>query len=466
MIFNPKRYQTIAAEFLAAHPRCALFLDMGLGKTVVTLGHIDRLIYQEFSARKALVLAPKSVAEDTWTRECAKWDHLQHLRVEKVMGTAKQRIAALERDADIYVTNRENTIWLCEYLDGQWPFDVVVIDELSSFKASNSKRWRCLKKVIAQSDAVIGLTGTPASNGYEDLWAEIYLIDGGERLGRTISAYRLKYFNVGAHKGHIVYEYRLKPGAKNIIDTRLSDICLSMSKEDWLELPPMQSLEVYVHMSKTERKIYDEFQREHIIPLLDGKLSAVDDAESAVLGETAATVSNKLLQMANGNVYDDTGAVFHLHDRKLDALRDIAEAANGDPLLVFYSYRHDLAAIKAAFPDALELKDGDLSANISKWNSGSVPMLLAHPASAGHGLNLQQGGHIIVWYGLTWSLELYQQANARLFRQGQEKKVMVYHILTANTVDERVVRALNSKDATQRGLLDALKNYLAEEARV
>ena len=326
MKFEPKRHQIIAMDFLRTHPRCALFQDMGLGKTVETLTVAKELI-DDFRVDKALVIAPKRVAESTWSSECEKWDHTRDLRVSKVLGSAKQRQAALDTPADIYVINRENTQWLIEYLNGTWPFDLVIIDELSSFKSAQAKRFRMLRRVIKLSEYVWGLTGTPASNGYMDLWAEMFLIDGGEALGKTITSYRSKYFDVGAHKGHIVYEYRLKVGSKANIDKRLSSFCLSMSKADWLQLPDIIYNEVYVKMASSEKRIYDKFKDEKVIPLLEASVSSIEEMDSAVIGGTAAVVSNKLLQMANGAVYDDEGQVFELHEQKLDALAEIVESA-------------------------------------------------------------------------------------------------------------------------------------------
>lgn len=458
MQFEPKRHQEIAIQFLRDHNRCCLFLDMGLGKTVTALTVAKELL-DDFLIDKVLVIAPKRVAEDTWTRESAKWDHLKDLQISKVLGSAKQRKDALEKGADIYVINRENTQWLVEYLNGEWPFDLVIIDELSSFKSSQSKRFRYLRRVIRTSSYVWGLTGTPASNGYEDLWAEIFLIDNGDRLGKSITRYRIDYFTPGAHNGHVVYEYRLKPGAKKLIDSLLSDICLSMSKEDWLQLPPIIYNEVRVRMSPAERKLYDTFKRDKVLPILENAVSTLDNMESAVVGDTAAVLSGKLLQMANGSVYDDNEGVFHLHDRKLDALEELVDVSNGQPILVFYSYKHDLNRIKERFKDAVVLKGSE---DIDRWNKGEIQMLLCHPASAGYGINLQQGSHIIVWFGLPYSLEQYQQSNARLHRQGQEESVIVHHIICDDTLDDRVLSALQRKDVTQRSLLEALKGFLFE----
>lgn len=465
MKYEPKRHQRIAEQFCMTHSHAGLLLDMGLGKTVVTLTVLNRLMYEEFSLNRALVIAPKRVAEDTWSREAEKWDHLSCLRVVKVLGTAKQRTAALAQDGDVYVINRENVVWLVETLGARWPFDGIVIDELSSFKSSRSKRWRALRRVIGAANYVYGLTGTPAPNGYIDLWPEMYLLDRGQRLGRTLGEFRNTYFNPGAHKGHIVYEWRLKPGAKARIDAKLSDLCLSMSKEDWLDLPERTYNTVPVTLSPSARKLYEQFQKEKILPLLRGRDglrlagAGAEDYDSAVLGDMAATVSGKLLQMANGAVYDENGEVFHIHDAKLDALEEIADTNPGQPLLVFYTYKHDLDRIQARFPNAEKIKGGE---TISDWNTGKIPMLLCHPASAGHGLNLQAGGHIIVWFGLPWSLELYQQANDRLHRMGQKQGVIIHHIVARGTLDERVMSVLAGRESTQRGLLDALKAYVEE----
>lgn len=425
---------------------------------MVTLTYVKEQL-DDFAVNKVLVIAPKRVAEDTWTSEKDKWDHLSELRVSKVLGSAKQRLAALEYSADIYVINRENVQWLVDLLGANWPFDLVVIDELSSFKSSQSKRWRSLKRVIKLSPYVIGLTGTPAGNGYTDLWPEIFLIDGGAALGKTLTNFRDTFFYPGMRKGHIVYEWKLKDGAKNAIDSKLRPFCLSMSKEDWLQLPPIIYNDVRVRMSAEERAEYDRLSRDRVLPLLEGKRASVEDMDSAVVGETAAVLSNKLLQMANGAVYDDQGGVFFLHDKKLEALQEIVDASHGQPLLVYYAYKHDAQRIQQHFADAKTL---DSSEDIANWNEGKIPMLLCHPASAGMGLNLQQGGHILVWFGLPWSLELLQQAEARLHRQGQEESVIVHRIICEDTLDEKVLAVLTRKDATQRSLLTALKEYVGE----
>ena len=409
--------------------------------------------------RRALVIAPKNVALNVWKQETEKWDHLRRMKCSLILGTAAERRRALQADADLYVINRENVVWLMDELKGQLPFDMVILDELSSFKSTQAKRWKVLKKPIQSVRYVIGLTGTPAPNGYLDLWPQIYLLDGGERLGRRIGEYRDRYFTMGAHSGHIVYEWRLRIGAQDAINRKLSDLCLSMSSEDWLSLPPVIYNEIPVRMSPAARKKYEQFEKDKVLPLLDGKLSTIEDMDSVVRADTAAVVAGKLLQMANGAVYDDQEGVFHIHDEKIAALTEIMDTNPGENLLVFYSYKHDLKRIKEAIPDAVEFS-GD---QVGAWNSGKIRLLLCHPASAAHGLNLQQGGHIVVWFGMTWSLELYQQANARLQRPGQKESVVIHHLVCKDTIDERVLKALNGKQTTQGALLEALKDYVKEE---
>ena len=463
MRYIPKTHQAYCADYLRAHDHAGLLLDMGLGKTVITLTEADRRLWDEFNVDAFLVIAPKRVAEDTWSRETAKWDHLRRLRVAKALGTEKQRLAALRSRADLYVINRENVDWLCR--NGVWPFTGrrvgLIIDELSSFKSQGSKRWRALKRRAATFPVVWGLTGTPAPKGYIDLWPQIYLLDRGERLGPTVGAFRARYFDPGARKGHVVYEWKLKPGGKEAIDRAISDICVSMRKEDWLELPPVTHNRVVVRMDKNERAVYDKMKRDKVLLELDGK-----DLDTEVVGATAAALSNKLLQMAGGAVYDDAGGVVEIHSRKLDALAELAEAAQEQPLLVFYAYKHEAQRILARFPKAVLMGQGegkDTEDVIRRWNAGEIPMLLCHPASAGHGLNLQEGGHIIVWFSPIWDLELYQQANARLHRMGQEQGVIIHHIVCADTLDDHVLDVLESKDQVQAGLIEALKAYIQEE---
>lgn len=444
MKYNPHPYQTHSTELILAKDNCALFLEMGLGKTIATLTAIDILKNDMFAVRKVLVIAPLRVAEDTWMREKDKWDHVKHLRMSRVLGSSQERKKALSTEADIYVINRENVVWLVEYLGDSWDFDMVVIDELSSFKSPTAKRFRALRKVRPKVKRVVGLTGTPAPNGYMDLWSEVYLLDRGARLGKTLTEYRDRFFRPGARNGHIVYEWLLRPGAKEDIDGRLSDICASMSASDWLDMPERIDNHVYVQMDAETEKKYKTMARDHILV----------DAEKEIIGINAAAVMNKLLQLANGAVYDDKREVLHIHDLKLDALETILEGQLGRPTLVFYSYLHDLSRIREKFPHMRELKT---ATDIADWNSGKVELLVVHPASAGHGLNLQEGGHTAVWFGLPWSLELYQQANARLYRQGQTQSVIIHHILTAGSADENVMKALEKKDVTQASLLTALK---------
>ena len=442
MKYKAHGYQKKATERILQQKRVGLFLDMGLGKTVITLTAIKELI-EDFAIWKVLVIAPKRVAEDTWSREHEKWDHLSGLRISKVLGTPAQRMKALKAEADIYVIGRDNVKWLVELMGKSWPFDMVVIDEISSFKNPSSQRFKALRKVIPASDRVVGLTGTPSPNGLMDLWAEIYLLDRGERLGTTISAYREKYFRAGARNGYIVYKWEPYSYSQKEIERKISDICMSMSAEDYLELPERIDNEIKIRLSEKEMKQYNQMERDQLL--------RIDD--ETVVALNAAAVMNKLLQMANGSVYADGGDVVRIHEKKLDALEEIIDTT-GEPVLVFYSFRHDLEAIKKRIPDARELESSE---DIARWNQGEIPVLLCHPASVGYGLNLQDGGHVIVWYGLTWSLELYQQANARLFRQGQQKAVIIHHLIAEGTVDEQVMRALQHKDTSQSALLAALK---------
>lgn len=472
MQFEPRPHQKYCIQRLTqagAPESMGLLLDMGLGKTVIALTAVAHFIYSEFSAAKVLVIAPLRVAEDTWTTEAAKWDHLAGLRISPVLGDQKRRLAALAADADLYVINRENVEWLCDPkrsgLD-RWPFDLVIIDELSSFKNNQAKRWRALKRRMPTGTPVWGLTGTIAPKGYIDLWPQIYLLDRGERLGRTLGAYREKYFNPGARRGHVVFDWRLKAGAKEAIDTRLRDLCVSMRTEDWVQLPPVTFNRVVVRMDKREWALYQELKREKVLTALEVQEALGQSAgDGDIVGATAAALSGKLLQMAGGSIYDEDGEVVRIHSRKLDALEEITEAAQGQPLLVFYAYKHEAQRIRERFPAAVQMGDGegrDTQQVIRRWNAGEIPMLLCHPASAGHGLNLQAGGHIAVWYGLPWSLELYQQANKRLHRMGQQERVIIHHIICTGTLDEKVLAVLAQREADQNALLDALKAYIEE----
>ena len=409
------------------------------------------------SVSKVLVIAPLRVARDTWPAEIRKWDHLKDLDVSVIVGDAKTRTAAINRPAMVYIINRENTKWLVEYYEKngrRWDFDCVVIDELSSFKNYQSQRFKWLRKIRPYVKRWIGLTGTPTSNGLMDLWAEIGILDGGERLGRFIGRYREAYFRPGAMNPHtgIVYQYTIRPGAEEQIYRKISDITISMKALDYLKMPEYVSVTHEVQMSPAERDIYDRMKNDLIIPLEDGDIDAVN----------AASLSNKLLQMSNGAVYDENQSVRLIHQRKLEMLEDLIEAANGQPVLVAYWFRHDKARIqeylKGIGCEAREIKE---SKDIQDWNTGKIPVALIHPASAGHGLNIQDGGHILIWFGLTWSLELYMQANARLWRQGQKNTVTIHHIITKGTVDEDVMAALEAKDVTQEKLIAAVKARLS-----
>lgn len=447
MIYRPHEYQKTAEEMIFENPAVGLFLDMGLGKTVITLTAINRLMYEDFAVQRALIIAPKRVAEDTWSRESKKWDHLQHLKLSKILGTKKQREEALSQEADIYIINRENVKWLVDKCQQQrkWPFDMVVIDELSSFKSSKSKRFRALKKVTPLIRRIIGLTGTPAPNSLLDLWPQIYLLDRGERLGKTVSGYRERYFIPGRRNGYTVFDWELRKGADEAIWEKIKDICISMSAEDYLTLPERMNNIIPVRLSKQEMKMYHAMEKEQILTF----------EESEIVALSAGAVTGKLLQMANGAVYDQEGSYKALHDRKLDALEEILDITD-EPVLVFYNFQHDQKRLMSRFRGmSPRMLNGEK--DICDWNEGRIRLLLAHPASIGHGLNIQDGGRIIIWFGLTWSLELYQQANARLYRQGQTKNVIIHHLVTEGTIDEQVMAALERKDTGQKALLDALK---------
>lgn len=447
MEFKPHSYQQMAIDKIIDTPRAGLFLDMGLGKTVITLTAIDQLMNDYFEVSRVLVIAPLRVAEDTWSRESQKWDHLKHLRISKVLGSASNRRKALAKDADIYVINRENVVWLTDELsqvgDG-WGFDMVVIDELSSFKSHAAKRFKALRKYITRSSRVVGLTGTPAPNGLIDLWSQIYLLDGGERLGTTISGFRSRYFIPNQRNQHMIYNYKPREEAEQAINAKISDICISMRAEDWLDMPERIDNVQRVKLSDDEMDRYNQFERDCYLDFLEGEVTAA----------SAAALSNKLLQYSNGAMYLADGGYVETSNAKLDVLDEIIELSNGKPILCFYSYKHDLERIQKRFKFAKKLGGSE---DIEKWNNGEIPLLLAHPAGAGHGLNLQAGGNIIVWFGLTWSLELYQQANARLYRQGQENAVIIHHLITEGTADESVLASLRGKKDVQDELLDSLK---------
>ena len=447
MQYKPHRYQEFAKEHIIRHAVAALFLDMGLGKTVITLTAIKELIYERFEIQKVLVIAPLRVARDTWPAEIRKWNHLADLTYSVAIGTKAERLAALRSKADIHIINRENVTWLVEESGLPFDYDLVVIDELSSFKSYRAKRFKSLLSVRRTVKRIVGLTGTPSSNGLMDLWAQFRLLDLGERLGRYISRYRERYFLPDKRNAQVVFTYKLKPGAEEQIYNAISDITISMKAEDYLDLPPCIHNVVKVVLSEREREVYERFRKEMVISLGGEEIDAMN----------AAALSNKLLQMANGAVYDDRHTGHHIHDRKLDALEDLIEAANGRPVMVCYWFRHDLERIRGRFPAVRELKTAK---DIEDWNAGKIPVALVHPASAGHGLNLQYGGCTLIWFGLTWSLELYQQTNKRLHRQGQKNTVVIHHIVADGTIDELVLAALHRKDKTQAALIAAVKAVL------
>ena len=446
MEYKAHNYQKYAMEFILSHPIAALLLDMGLGKTIITLTAIAELMYERFEVNKVLVIAPLRVARDTWPAEIRKWDHLKGLTYAVAIGTQAERLAALRTKADIHIINRENVQWLVEESGLPFDYDMVVIDELSSFKSHRAKRFKSLLSVRRTVKRIVGLTGTPSSNGLMDLWAQFRILDLGQRLGRYISRYREKYFLPDKRNAQVVFTYKLKPGAEAEIYNAISDITISMKAEDYLDLPPCIHNVVKVALSEQEREVYEQFRKEMVISLGGEEIDAMN----------AAALSNKLLQMANGAVYDEGHTAHHIHDRKLDALEDLVEAANGKPVMVCYWFQHDLERIHQRIA-ARELKTAK---DIEDWNAGKLPVALVHPASAGHGLNLQYGGCTLVWFGLTWSLELYQQTNKRLHRQGQKDMVVIHHILTEGTIDELVLAALHRKDKTQAALIDAVKAVL------
>ena len=446
MKYVPHDYQRYVTEYIEAHPVCAVLLDMGLGKTSITLTALLDLLFDSFTAHHVLVIAPLRVARDTWPAEIEKWDHLKMLTYSVAVGTEKERKAALQHPADIYIINRENVQWLVEQSGIPFDFDTVIVDELSSFKNHQSKRFKTLMKMRPRVKHIIGLTGTPSANGLMDLWAEFKVLDMGERLGRFIGMYRNNYFTPDKRNGQIIYSYKLLPGAEDAIYRRISDITISMKASDHLKMPELVMNTVSVDLSDDERERYEDLKATLVLQLPEAEITAAN----------AASLSGKLLQMANGAIYGDDGHPIHIHDRKLDALEDLIEGANGKSVLVAYWFKHDLERIKSRF-NVREIKT---SSDIRDWNDGNIPVAVIHPASAGHGLNLQSGGSTLIWFGLTWSLELYQQTNARLWRQGQKETVVIHHIITEGTVDNRVLKVLQSKEKTQDSLINAVKAEL------
>ena len=443
MRYNPHEYQTYATNFILEHPIAAVLLEMGLGKSVITLTAIYELMLNRFEVKKVLVIAPLRVARDTWPAEIEKWEHLQGLTYSVAIGTEVERIAALKRPAHLYLINRENVDWLISKSNLTFDYDMVVIDELSSFKSHAAKRFKSLLKVRPKVKRMVGLTGTPSGNGLMDLWAEFRVLDMGQRLGRYITHYRNNFFVPDKRNQQMIFSYKPKPGAENAIYKLISDITISMKSADFLKMPECVINEVPVVLSEEEWSVYHELREDMVVDLKDEEIDAVN----------AAALSGKLLQMANGAVYNEEKEVVHIHDRKLDALEDLIEGANGKPVLVAYWYNHDLQRIKKRF----SVREIKTSQDIKDWNNGEIPVAVIHPASAGHGLNIQFGGSTIIWFGLTWSLELYQQTNARLWRQGQNDTVVIHHIVAKDTIDEDVMAALRKKEKIQSALIDSVK---------
>ena len=444
MKYNPYDYQEYATNFILEHPIAAIFLDCGMGKSVISLTAIDSLLFDAYDVKKVLVVAPLRVARDTWPKEIKKWDHLKDLTYSVVVGSEMERFKALNKKASIYIINRENVDWLVNKSHYEFDFDMLVIDELSSFKSCKSKRFKSLLKVRHKLKRIVGLTGTPSSNGLMDLWAEFRLLDGGKRLGRFITNYRNNFFVPDKRNAQIVFSYKPKEGAKEEIYRLISDISISMMSCDYLKLPECIYNNVEVTLDQKEMSLYKKLAKEMVLTLKDKEIDAIN----------AASLSNKLLQMANGAIYDENKEVIAIHEKKLEALEDLIESANGKPVLIAYWYKHDLERIRDKFKEARCIKT---SQDIDDWNAGKIDIGLIHPAGAGHGLNLQEGGATLIWFGLTWSLELYQQTNARLHRQGQLATVIVHHIVCKDSIDEDVLLALERKDETQSSLINALK---------
>ena len=449
MIYRPHEYQQYAIDWILEHPACAVFLDMGLGKTSITLTALQSLLFERFESRRVLVIAPLRVARDTWKAEAAKWDHLRELRLSIAVGSAEERLAALKAEADIYIINRENVPWLVKESGLKWDFDTVVIDELSSFKNHTAKRYKALASVRRKIRRIIGLTGTPSVNGLEDLWAEIRLLDMGERLGKNITPFREAYEAPDKRNWTQIFSWKPKAGAIDAIREKISDIAISMKSVDHLQMPELISAVTPAQLGQAEWNAYDRFCEDYVLP----------DPEAEVTAANAAVLAGKLCQLANGAIYDDEHNVHEFHERKLDALEDLIEAMNGRPVLVAYWFRHDLARIGDRLNrNGICWETLDTPKNLDRWNAGKLPVGLIHPASAGHGLNLQMGGSHLIWFGLTWSLELYQQTNARLWRQGQPSgTVVIQHIVAQGTIDERILRALEKKDMNQEALIDAVR---------
>jgi SNF2 family DNA or RNA helicase len=449
MQYVPHEYQSFATEFIVKNSISALFLEMGLGKSVTTLTAIDKLMYDHFEISRVLIIAPLRVAVSTWPSEIEKWNHLNRLSYSVVVGNEKERRQALRKKADIYIINRENIDWLVNKSGFYLEFDMLVIDELSSFKSYSAKRFKSLLKIRPNFKRVVGLTGTPSSNGLMDLWAEFRILDLGQRLGRYITHYRNTYFMPDKRNGMVIFSYKPQDNAEERIYQAIGDITISMKSCDHLQMPELIMNEVPVEMDKTDIQRYQKFKKEMVLTLEDKEIDAIN----------AASLSNKLLQMANGSVYDENKASHTIHDKKLDALDELIEEANGKPVLVAYWFQSDLERIKKR----MKVREIKSSQDIEDWNKGKIPVALIHPASAGHGLNLQTGGAVLTWFSLTWSLELYQQTNARLYRQGQKQTVVIHHLMTKGTIDEDVMKAIKRKERTQEALMSAVKARIGEE---
>ena len=448
--FIPHKYQLTAINHVINVPKCGLFLDMGLGKTVSTLTAIKELKYNRFQVNKVLIIAPKKVAEGTWSKEKDKWNHTKDFRVSLVLGSQQKRIKALSVNADLYIINRENIPWLVDYLRNDWYFDTVVIDESSSFKNSQSKRFKALKMVLPKINRLIELTGTPSPNGVEDLWAQIYLLDQGERLEKYITHFRNRYMDLNKRNRSQIFDYKVKEGVYDHIINKISDICISMKSEDYLELPDLSYNEIPVVLNDKARKDYDKMERDFVLEL--------EEAEEDITAVNAAALSNKLLQISNGAVYDNSGIYTEVHNAKIDSFLELVESLQGRSLLVFYNFQHDKERIKKALEKSnLVVRELKTTQDEDDWNARKIDILLTHPASAAYGLNLQEGGNHVCWFGLTWNLEHYQQANKRLHRQGQKEKVIIHHLVTQDTRDEDVMRALDSKADVQEEILQSLK---------
>ncbi|MEE3478771.1 MAG: DEAD/DEAH box helicase [Succiniclasticum sp.] len=448
MIFRPHPYQAYCIQAILDKPAVGLFLDMGLGKTAITLSAISELRYGRFQVRKVLVIAPKKVAEATWQREAAKWENLRHLRFSTVLGSTQKRIKALLTPADIYIINRENVTWLVDYYQNNWPFDMVVIDESSSFKNHAAKRFKSLKSIRPRISRIVELTGTPSPNGLMDLWSQLYLLDGGQRLGKYYTHFRDRYFDPGRRGRDVIYQYDPKEGAADAVLSKISDICISMKASDYLQLPDCIVHDIPVELDTKAKKAYNELERKMVLSLPDGDIDVA----------SAAALSNKLQQLANGALYDEDHVVHQVHNCKIEAFLELVEQLHGQHALVFYNFKHDKDRILTALAKSgLRVREFTGAKEEVDWNAGKIDILLAHPASTAYGLNLQDGGHHIIWFGLNWSLELYQQANKRLHRQGQKAPVIIHRLICTGTRDEDLAEALGDKAASQEKVLESLK---------